>query len=287
MVEKIFPKFENIRLFLKNYYVKHKVSIIVITLIFSFILVFFWNNIVISIDSGCVGVKWNRFTGTVMYRTYGEGLHIIPPWDKMYIYSLRIQNVNDSMNILTQNGLTINLQFSYRYYLTQDSVPSLHIKLGPNYEDKYVRALARSSAISVIGNYPPEKIYTISTVLVQTIIKLFLVREFFKYNIVLENFLITRISLPQKIVDAIESKLSKEQLSLEYNYLIDVEKKEKIRKQIEAQGIKIFQDTSRISAIKWRGLSVTGELAKSPNSKIIIIGTGKNELPVILNAEGK
>jgi soluble P-type ATPase len=37
--------------------------------------------------------------------------------------------------------------------------------------------------------------------------------------------------------------------------------------------------------LKWRGIQATTELAKSPNSKIIIMGTGQNNLPLLLNAD--
>jgi regulator of protease activity HflC (stomatin/prohibitin superfamily) len=59
------------------------------------------------------------------------------------------------------------------------------------------------------------------------------------------------------------------------------------RKIIEAEGIRQFEELSKIPILKWKGLEVTSEFAKSNNSKIIIMGNGKNGLPLLLNSDDK
>ncbi|MFA6572244.1 MAG: prohibitin family protein, partial [Bacteroidota bacterium] len=209
----------------RYYYKKHRVKIIIFLLIFSFLFIYFWQNILISVETGTVGVKWNRFSGTVQDKIYGEGLYVFLPWDKLYRYNLRIKNVNDTMKLLTRDGLGIKMNFSYRYYILRDSVICLHLKLGPEFEEKYVKSEAKAAAMSIIGNYPPDKIYTLSTLTIQTIIKQFLFKKLKAQNIVLDNFLITNISLPETITRSIELKLAKEQLAMEFDYRLKVEEK--------------------------------------------------------------
>jgi hypothetical protein len=76
----------------------------------------------------------------------------------------------------------------------------------------------------------------------------------------------------------------------EFDFKIQAEQKEVERKRIEALGIRNFQDivSSGLSDsyLAWKGISATLELAKSPNAKVVMFGSGRNGLPVILNTDG-
>jgi regulator of protease activity HflC (stomatin/prohibitin superfamily) len=102
----------------------------------------------------------------------------------------------------------------------------------------------------------------------------------------LNDVLIRNIKLPKTLEDAIERKLQQEQESLEYEFRLEKEAKEADRKRIEAQGIKDFQEivSEGISneLLRWKGIEATSDLAKSPNSKVIVIGSGEDGLPIIL-----
>jgi regulator of protease activity HflC (stomatin/prohibitin superfamily) len=248
-------------------------------------LLFLWNRIFITIPSGAKGVLWHRFTGTVTNEAFSEGLAVINPIDEMFIYDTRIQNIDDSLKVLTLEGLYTDIFFSFRFHPMRDSVGIIHKLIGPHYADKVVAPEVKAAIISVIGNYTPERLYKVSTMFIQSTIKNLLEKQLYAYNIILDDFLIRKILIPDVIKSAIEKKLATEQLSFEYDYRLDVEQKEKERKQIEAQGVQQFEQISGISILKWRGLEVTSEIAKSENSKVIIIGTGENDLPVILDAK--
>ena len=277
-----FYKFE---LWLKQKYRKHKFKIIINSLIFLILLIYFWNNIFISIPSGHSGVLWHRFTGTVTDEIFNEGLVVILPIDKMYIYDLRYHNYNDSMSILTSEGLYIDLKYSFRYRPISDSISVLHKTIGPEYEQKIIKPEVQGAALSILGNYPPEKLYKMSTLFIQSTIKHLLTQKLYKFDIQVEDFVIRNIQLPETIKASIERKLAAEQYAKELDYRLITEEKEKRRKSIEAEGIKEFENISGISILKWKGLEVTSEFAKSPNSKIVIMGNGKDQLPLLLNAD--
>ena len=111
------------------------------------------------------------------------------------------------------------------------------------------------------------------------------VRERF---VLLDDIQIQTITLPRAVANAIQHKLEEEQASLEMQFRISRERQEAERKRIEAEGIKAFQDI--VSAglngplLQYKGIDATLELAKSPNSKVVIIG-GKDGLPMILGAD--
>lgn len=266
---------------------KNTISITISLLILVFLIAFFWNNIVIAIHSGQQGVHWSRFTGTQLNKIHGEGMHIIWPWDIVYKYNTRVQTLENTLEILTTEGLTISVDYTFRFHAVKDGIPMIHKTLGEKYAETFVVPEIKAASMSVIGNYSPEQLYRISTLVIQASIKYYLNKQLLTHNIVLDDYLIKRIKLPEVVSESIEKKMVADQLSYEYDYKIIIEEKEKKRKKIEAEGIRAFEKISGIPIIKWKGLEVTSEFATSQNSKIIIMGNGDKGLPLLLNADGK
>jgi regulator of protease activity HflC (stomatin/prohibitin superfamily) len=97
---------------------------------------------------------------------------------------------------------------------------------------------------------------------------------------------IESVRLPTRISDAIEAKMAQQQLDQEYVYRLSITTKEAERKRIESAGIKFYNDTINSSltpqVLAWHGVLATEDLAKSPNAKVVVVGAGKNALPLIL-----
>jgi regulator of protease activity HflC (stomatin/prohibitin superfamily) len=280
----LYPRFKS---GITTYLHRHSLGITLTLLIFVFFVALFWRRIVIPLDSGEQGIRWSFINGTKLDEYYGEGVHCIWPWDKMYIYTTRIQTKNDSMQILTTEGLSVYIEFTYRFKAMTDSIPVIHKTLGIDYAEKIVGPEVKSAAMSIIGNYTPQQLYKISTLVIQSTIKYYLSKQMIEKNIIVDDYLIKRIALPTLISQAIEKKLVAEQLNYEFDYRLKVEEKEKQRKSIEAEGIRQFENISKLSILKWKGLEVTSDFAKSQNSKIIIMGTDQKSLPLLLNTDEK
>ncbi|HTY37273.1 MAG TPA: prohibitin family protein [Bacteroidota bacterium] len=287
MKEKLVNAYRRTKTWLLDVWYRHYLKIVMTTLIACLLLAFFWNDMVISLDSGEQGIRWSRFSGTELDEKYDEGIHVIWPWDKMYRYSTRSQTQNDTMNILTAEGLTVRVEFSYRYYPLKDSIPTIHKRLGVNYTETFVKSEVEGASLAIIGNFTPQQLYQMSTLLIQSLIKYYLSKQLLEENVVMDDYLIRKITLPDQVSGAIERKMVAEQLSYEFDYKLKTEEKEKRRKIIEAEGIRQFEELSKIPILKWKGLEVTSEFAKSNNAKIIIMGNGKNDLPLLLNADEK
>ena len=88
-------------------------------------------------------------------------------------------------------------------------------------------------------------------------------------------------------IKAIENKLTKQQEAIAYDYIVEKEEKEKERKIIQAQGIaeynRIVSASMTDKILTYEGIQATLELSKSQNSKIVIIGSGDNGLPIMLS----
>lgn len=266
---------------------EHTISITLTLLIIIFFVALSWNRMVISIKPGQQGVCWSRFSGTQLNKLNFEGLHIIWPWDIMYIYNTRIQTIENTLEILTSEGLTVGVDYTFRFYAVKDSIPVIHQRLGIDYAKTFVAPQVEAASMSVIGNYTPEQLYKISTLIIQVSIKYYLNKQLLSSNVAVDDYLIRKITLPEVVSKSIEKKMVAEQLSYEFNYRLDIEDKEKKRKKIEAEGIKAFETISGIPILKWKGLEVTSEFADSENTKIIIMGNGDGGLPLLLNTDGK
>ncbi|MGI9213134.1 MAG: SPFH domain-containing protein, partial [Methylococcaceae bacterium] len=164
----------------------------------------------------------------------------------------------------------------------------LHQKVGPDYLNRVIVPQIESVMRKQLGNYDAEDIYTNKEGLLTNAILLAL-DEVGRNYVKVEDIIIRSITMPDKIKTAIEEKLSQEELAKSYNYRLLVAKKEAERLGIEAQGIDSYNSLINKNLSKenlsYSGIQATKELAKSPNSKVIVIGSGKGGLPLILNTE--
>jgi regulator of protease activity HflC (stomatin/prohibitin superfamily) len=246
-----------------------------------------WNSITVTIEAGHSGVLFKRFGGGIeLDRTYGEGFHLIAPWNKMYIYEVRQQEIAEEMNVLSSNALEIYLDVSAWYQPQIDRLGHLHAEIGSTYLQRVVIPSLRASARSVVGRYTPEQIYSTKRDAIQD--------EIFEEtkalldgkNVQLNQILIRSIKLPATIKEAVESKLQQEQLSLEYEFKLERAKQEAERQKIEAEGKAMANDIINASLtdkiLREKGIEATLKLAESPNAKVVVIGNTKDGMPLIL-----
>jgi regulator of protease activity HflC (stomatin/prohibitin superfamily) len=251
--------------------------------------VVFIDNIVISIAPGELGVLWRRLGGGTQIDTvYREGLHLILPFNKMYLYSVRRQQLTDSIEVLTVDGLTIKVQYTARYYLNGDTLPLMHQRIGPDYVEVIVRPEIRGAIRSVFGQFKPEEIYTSQKAIQERITDLAR-RQLEARYVALDDVPIQNIALPVNISEAIEAKMVYQQIEGEYGYRLSIANKEAERLRIESDGLRVYNATMdkslTPSVLRWHGIRATEELAKSPNSKVVVIGSGDSGLPIILGKE--
>ena len=263
--------------------------VILLVFLVGFAFVFSFNRMVVSVHPGEMGVLWRRLGGGTQIDTvYREGMHLILPINTMYIYNVRKQYFTDTIDVLTVDGLTVKVRYSVRYFLDPDTLPLLHQRVGPDYVNIVVRPEIRSVVRIVFGQYKPEEIYTTQRAIqerISVLSKTHLEARF----VSLDEVPIESITLPDRISEAIEAKLAQQQHDQEYVYLTSIATKEAERRRIESEGIKKYNDTINSSltpsVLSWEGIEATKELSKSPNAKVVVIGSGKSGLPLILGKD--
>lgn len=282
-----------------------------------------WRFIVITVPSGHVGVLWKRFNtfdyycwcfagrGTMLnpQQLRGEGLHLVWPWDHLFIYNLRLQSTAQTYNAISRDGVNVAIQMNIRYQLLHNAVAVLHKFIGPAYFDSVVSPEIGSQTRQVISQYTAQEVYTSREAIQERVRdnarkglgtnlnKLVQpeameqpdprnYNDVLQYSIQIIDTLVLSIELPPAIVAAINRQTEQFYLIQEYRYRVEREAQESRRKQIEANGIAAFQQTVgqgiTDSYLRWRGIEATVALSQSQNSKIVVIGGGKDGLPIIL-----
>ncbi|MCB0504184.1 MAG: prohibitin family protein [Cyclobacteriaceae bacterium] len=247
------------------------------------------NSTFLTINAGEAGVLFKKFGGGLEKDLiYDQGFHVVAPWNTMYVYNVKEQTAEEKMNVLDKNGLSIAVDVTVRFNPYKEKIGYVHERFGKDYIHILVIPEVRSAVRQVMGRYSAEEIYSTKRAEVETSIineaESSLSSE--KNNIQMNALLIREVVLPENIKNAIELKLSQEQESLAYQFKLDKEKKEAERKRIAAEGEaranEIINNSLTNNLLKMRGIEATSELANSPNAKVVVIGSGKDGLPLIL-----
>lgn len=252
-----------------------------------FLFVYMTPDVFVTVGSGEVGVLYRRLAGgTQTELVIGEGMTMVAPWDKLFIYSVRVQEEKHTMTVLTNDGLQVTLNLSIRYHPERDMVGLLHQRVGPKYKEKIVIPEVESVLRTTMGHFPMNEVYGADRGVLQRIITDSLDEVSQKYVLV-DDVIVRSVELPPHVREIIEDKMMQKERAASYAYRLEVERQEAERKEIEANGFKRYNDILASSItpdiLKWRGLEVTKELAASPNAKTLFLGNKSGDLPVLLD----
>lgn len=243
-----------------------------------------------NIPSGHHGVKYLRFHGgTVMGKVYGEGFRWHLPWNSFFVYKTQTDERREDLHILSADGASIEMEASIWFRPIIDKLDSLQIRVGPNYFAVLVGPALRGEARSIVGRYKPDEIYSTKREIISSEILEAVSSVLEDKFIDVENVIIRNVVLPPKITEAINEKLAADQEQQRMQFILLREEQEAQRKKIEAQGIADFQKiitqglTDRL--LRWKGIEATLQLAESPNTKVVVIGSSESGLPLILGGE--
>ncbi len=237
------------------------------------------------VPAGTVGVV--DFLGSVSSTTLKSGVNIVNPLANVIKFSIKTQELKETMNVPSKEGLSVQLEISLLYSLDPDNASKIYKSVGENYEEIIIVPQFRSVVRGVTSEYEAKALYTESREQLATKMKDQLEKLVGPRGILIESAPMRQIILPAGLTASIEQKLQAEQASQQMQFVLKKEEQEADRKRIEAKGIADFQEivARGISQnyLQWKGIEATEKLSNSTNAKIVIIGSGKNGLPIILN----
>lgn len=248
------------------------------------------------VPSGHVGVLWSRFGGgTVTKQVFREGTHLKWPWNIVYFYDVRLQTDTHTYDALSVDGSAFKAELSFTYQVQEGDAGVVQRLIGHDYLNVILRPSVGAAFNTAVSQFPTSALYSKERRAIETETNRALtadandllahLEKAFGYPIVIYGISLRKITLPRALQDAIEGKMIQDQYVQEYHYKVERERLEAQRKAIEAGGVKRFEDVTSMTTdqyLRWRGIDATVDLAKSPNSRLVIIG-GRDGLPLILN----
>ena len=251
----------------------------------AFLLVILLFSAVTKVGTGHVGVL-TLFGKVQSGETLGEGIHLINPMKTNNELSIQTQTLKESASVPSSEGLMMSLDTSLIYHLNPDRAAEVFQKIGSDYETVVVEPTLRSAIREATASHTANALYTGEREMVAKQIYDQVSTQLSQRGLIVENVLLRDIQLPSTLKAAIEAKQQAEQESLAMNFRLQKETQEAQRKRIEAAGVRDFQQIVAQgitpSLLEWKGIEATENLAKSPNSKVVVIGNNKNGLPLIL-----
>jgi regulator of protease activity HflC (stomatin/prohibitin superfamily) len=264
--------------------------LLVVGFIILIVLVSAFNRIFYRIEASERAVLFRALSGTLEKENIiGPGWHMKAPWNDIYMYEVSESKIEETMDVLDKNGLSISVDITIRFHPKYDAIGTIQENFRGDYIQRLVIPEARSTVRQVMGRYTAEEIYSTKRPEVEAAIK----EETRQVlgaegnEVEMKSLLIRSIKLPEQIKTAIENKLKQEQEALASQFRLDKEKSEAERKRIGAEGEavanKIINSSLTKELLRMRGIEATQQLANSPNAKVIVIGGGEDGLPLILN----
>jgi regulator of protease activity HflC (stomatin/prohibitin superfamily) len=239
-----------------------------------------------QVDAGYVGVK--TLFGKVQKETLSSGLHFINPLMDVTFIDIKTQNYtmsgvhdeglksgDDAIKVLTADGLEVTIDLSVLYRVNPSETPKLITDIGVNFEDKIVRPITRTRIRDNSVYYDAISLYSTKRDEFQARIFKTIETDFKQRGLVLENLLVRNITLPASVKSTIEQKINAEQEAQKMQFVLQKEKQEAERKRVEAQGIsdyqRIINESLSDKQLQYEQIQAMKELAKSANSKIIVM----------------
>jgi regulator of protease activity HflC (stomatin/prohibitin superfamily) len=239
------------------------------------------------VPAGHVGVV--DFFGVVSDNTLKAGINPVNPMARVVKFSVKTQEIKETLDVPSREGLTVQLEVSALFHLNPEKAADVYKTIGENYVQIILEPQFRSVVRGATAAYEARALYTSDRELLARAIQMEIEKLVAPRGITVEATPLRRVGLPPGLMAAIEEKLRAEQESHRMEFVLAREKQEAERKRIEAQGIADFQNivARGISEqlLRWKGIEATEKLAGSANSKIVVIGSGRDGLPLILNTQ--
>jgi regulator of protease activity HflC (stomatin/prohibitin superfamily) len=283
-----------------NWVARNYIGLTFSVILLSITVVVLWQRVVIIIPAGFVGVIYRPlFGGIAMDKILDEGVNIVFPLNTVTQYDARMQLKKIEMEVLTKDQLRSDIKVSFQFQVNKYGLPMLHKFVGIDYVEKLLLPEVTGKTRVMFAELTSQEAFTkqldnvvneIAIMSDQVILEklgppgLDYVRLLRITAVQLES-----MEFPAEIQAAIRNKIAESQIAEAGVFKVQAARLEAERKEVEAGGIKKYQDIVNVGLtdnyVKIRGIEATLKLAESNNSKVVIFGSSPNGLPLILGGD--
>lgn len=224
--------------------------------------------------------------GSVSPQALAPGLRLVNPFARTVPMSVKTQEMKETLEAPTREGLTVGVEVSVLYRLDEARASAVYREVGPRFVEVLLVPQFRSVVRGVSATYDAKALYTSGRQEVAERITAELAPLLADRGVIIETTALRKLTLPRGLQASIEQKLQAEQESQRMQWVLTREKQEADRKRIEADGIataqRIIGQGLSEPLLRFRGIEATLKLAESPNAKVVVVGSGRDGLPLIL-----
>lgn len=236
------------------------------------------------IPTGEIGIT--DLYGQVSDQPLTPGVHLKNPLARTIKFSTQTREAKEVLEAPTKEGMTLSVDLSILYRIDPAKAKTLYQTVGTNYEEVILVPQVRSLIREATANYEANALYTRDRQRLSQQLRENLNKTLSDRGIIIEDTPLRNVKLPDAIEQAIQQKLKAEQESQQMKFVLDKERQEADRKRIAAQG---DADAQRIlsqglsdRALQFRQIEAMQKLAESQNSKVVIMGSGEQKAPILL-----
>lgn len=244
------------------------------------------SRLLVIVPPGNVGIV-NSF-GKISDNILDSGVHVVNPFAKVLNFSTRLKDIKENIDTTSQEGLSLNLDVSLQYKLDPQKAATVYKTIGTD-EKQLIISRFRSTVRAITANYSASAIYSTKRQEVAQKIDEELTKEIPNLGFIVEQALLRNVKMPETLQKAIQEKLKAEQENEQMKFVLEKERQEADRKRIEAKGIadsqKIIAGGLTNQVLQLRSIEATEKIAESNNSKIVVIGSEKGGIPILIQPE--
>jgi regulator of protease activity HflC (stomatin/prohibitin superfamily) len=254
------------------------------------LLLLFWRLVLVAIPPGHVGVLYSLLSGgTVTERSLPEGLHVKWPWNRVYLFETRLQSLSLQVNALSLEGMSVQVEATAIFRINQSAPGRVLQEVGDDYVKRIVQPLAISAIRRVVAMSDSHRLYTFDSEAASASVLRLLSSQVASEMIRFEEVVFRSVGIPDAVRQAIEQKLTQEQLAASYAFVLSRARSEAERRRIEALGLQnyytIIGSSLSRDVLTWAGIQTTSDLARSTNAKLVVVGGGQGQMPLILGSD--
>lgn len=285
---------------ISNWIAGNFIGLMFVSILLVLSVIVLWKRVVIVIPAGSVGVLYRPLLGGIdMDRILNEGLNLVFPLNTVTEYDSRVQMKQIQMEVLTKDQLRSDIKVSFQFQVNKFALPLLHKFVGPDYITKVILPEVTGKTRVMFAELTSQEAFTKQ--LERVVNEIAIMSD----QVILEKLgppgldyvrlvRITAVQLesmefPAEIQAAIRNKIAEAQAAEAYVFKVQAARLEAERKEVEAGGIKKYQDIVNAGLtdnyLKIRGIEATLKLAESNNSKVVIFGSSPNGLPIVLSGD--
>jgi regulator of protease activity HflC (stomatin/prohibitin superfamily) len=243
-------------------------------------------RLLVIVPPGNVGIV--NFFGQVSDNTLNPGMHLVNPFAKVLNFSTRLKDIKENVDTTSQEGLSLNLDVSLQYKLDPQKAATVYKTIGTD-ETQLVISRFRSTIRSITAKYPATDIFSSKREEIAKQIDEQLTQQIPPLGFIVEEALLRNVKMPDSLQASIQDKLKAEQDSQRMKFVLEKESQEAERKRIEAKGIADSQKTIsgglNNQILQLRAIEATEKIAQSQNSKIVIVGSEKGGVPILIQPD--